>query len=173
MRLEPIYIERLIHLANFLERLPPEKFDFGHWVDTTTYEGKEDFSCGTTGCALGWATTLPMFRALGLRLREVPRRISRQFVPALVDDVLDPEEGASFDAVGNATNFIFGLTRGETEWLFMPTGDERDDENETEPEDLLGDDDVGDDGRLSRRASSKRVAQHIREFIEARQLDGM
>lgn len=38
--------EKLIKLADFLETLPDEKFDFGTYIRET--------DCGTVGCAAGW-----------------------------------------------------------------------------------------------------------------------
>jgi len=57
----------LTELADFLDTLPPERFDYGHWVGSD-WKGESDLSCGTTACAAGWATTLPSFRERGLRL---------------------------------------------------------------------------------------------------------
>lgn len=49
---------RLLVLAEFLEtKVPASAFDLSDW------------NCGTSACAVGWATTIPEFRLLGLRLR--------------------------------------------------------------------------------------------------------
>lgn len=56
---------RLLKLASFLKKLPRERFDYSCWV-RTNWKGKPDFSCGTKACAMGWATTIPAFRRLGL-----------------------------------------------------------------------------------------------------------
>lgn len=40
--------ERLLKLASFLRKLPPERFDFGKIVQHETPR------CGTIGCAIGW-----------------------------------------------------------------------------------------------------------------------
>ena len=58
---------RLLKLANFLEQLSRERFDYAHWVGGD-WKGAIDLSCGTTACAGGWATTMPEFRRLGLFL---------------------------------------------------------------------------------------------------------
>lgn len=39
--------QRLLQLAAFLRKLPPERFDFGKVVEHAT-------PCGTIGCAMGW-----------------------------------------------------------------------------------------------------------------------
>ncbi len=61
------YDDRLLLLADFLDKLPPERFNYAAWVGHDWKE-MEDLSCGTTACALGWAATMPEFRKLGLRL---------------------------------------------------------------------------------------------------------
>lgn len=78
---------RLQYLANFLLRLPPNKFNLYGWrqksLDDETEEDYDEFDpeqisaysdaslldedCGTTGCAVGWACALPSFNAEGLR----------------------------------------------------------------------------------------------------------
>lgn len=62
---------RLLKLAAFLEKLPPERFDYRYLVGAG-WKGKPDLSCGTTACALGWAAAMPEFRRLGLALRPAP-----------------------------------------------------------------------------------------------------
>lgn len=58
---------RLLKLADFLEKLPRKRFDYGTWVGED-WAGKQDLSCGTTACAVGWACTIPAFRRAGLKL---------------------------------------------------------------------------------------------------------
>jgi|ERR1700722_1109491 len=58
---------RLLALAKLLDKLPPDRFDYRQWVGDD-WKGKPDLSCGAPACALGWATTMPKLRALGLRL---------------------------------------------------------------------------------------------------------
>lgn len=64
---EDVGAERLRVLADFLDTLPPEKFDIEEWSS----------SCQSAGCAVGWACKIPAFRAAGLRLvlafRMIPR----------------------------------------------------------------------------------------------------
>lgn len=59
--------ERILFLADFLDTLPVEKFDYGRWVGED-WQGAADLSCGTKACAAGWATTLQVFQDLGLIL---------------------------------------------------------------------------------------------------------
>lgn len=57
---------RLLKLADFLETAElPGEFDLGTLGESIT-DGQP--TCGTTACALGWATTIPSFRRAGLHL---------------------------------------------------------------------------------------------------------
>lgn len=58
---------RLLKLAEFLETVPRDRFDYSKWA-SSEWGGKKDLSCGTTACALGWATAMPMFQKIGLKL---------------------------------------------------------------------------------------------------------
>lgn len=57
---------RLLKLADFLEtKVPPERFNLHTWAEGHGFlEGK----CGTFGCAIGWAASIPAFKRAGLRL---------------------------------------------------------------------------------------------------------
>lgn len=102
MESNPIYKERLLLLADFLEKLSPERFDYRSWVGDDWFAG-DDSSCGTKGCAFGWAATMPEFRALGLRID--PAR----GIPSL--------KGMSVTHSGYE---LFGLNLDEFYELFMP-----------------------------------------------------
>lgn len=67
MPTQATYNKRLLKLADFLEALPRKRFVYNYWVGPD-WRGDKEFSCGTTACALGWATTMPAFRRLGLRM---------------------------------------------------------------------------------------------------------
>ncbi len=95
---KPNYRNRLLKLADKLDSVPDEQFSYLSWVGSD-WEGKPDLSCGTTACALGWATTIPSFRKLGLRLHGA---------------VPESPSGTDFDA---ATG-IFGLAYSESIYLF-------------------------------------------------------
>jgi len=74
----------LLILADFLEKLPEEKWTYRHYalkplkqanlltedeVDGTNVSQREmEKSCGTVGCAAGWACVIPEFKVEGLRL---------------------------------------------------------------------------------------------------------
>jgi hypothetical protein len=46
---------KLARLANFLDDLPHDRFHMPRWA---TYEECTETSCGTAGCAAGWAATV-------------------------------------------------------------------------------------------------------------------
>jgi hypothetical protein len=61
--------QRLLFLADCTEtRVPEKQFDMTMWVNRSTWKGAADFSCGTSACIMGWATTFPEFRKLGLHM---------------------------------------------------------------------------------------------------------
>ena len=63
-------VRRLQQLAKLLRRVPPSKFDMGHWVHglPPDMDPALEEICGTAACALGWATTLPFAKKLGAEL---------------------------------------------------------------------------------------------------------
>ena len=107
--------DRLLLLADFLEKLPPERVDYHRWVGAG-WKGHQDLSCGTSACALGWAATMPEFQALGLRIR------SKKGFNAYVG--LEGVEAPSFAAPYKAAKKIFDLKEGDAEYLFAPEDDD-------------------------------------------------
>lgn len=111
---QPITIEeqarRLEVLALFLEtEVVDERFDYAGWVGTD-WEGREDLSCGTVACALGWATVIPEFQAMGLSLNRtfaIPTIRGRQ-------DACGSTVGAE-----GASQHIFGLSEYQHLCLFQ------------------------------------------------------
>ncbi len=99
--------KRLLKLADFLDKLPPKRFDFGQWVGDD-WGGKPDLSCGTTACALGWSCAMPEFRRLGLYLNENGDVALR---------------GHDYPDEVEASGFIFGLSPEEHQRLFIPQRD--------------------------------------------------
>lgn len=99
-------IIRLEKLIAYIAKLPPQRFNFCVLAGED-WQGKPDLSCGTVGCALGWATTMPFFRRLGLHLSK-----SAGFVRIGVnDEYLTPQE------IGV---LLFGVSDYEAERLFLP-----------------------------------------------------
>lgn len=99
---------RLLVLAEFLEtKVPREKFDMAYWSSTARLD-----DCGTVGCACGWATTLPEFAALGLRLGP---SIDPPRMPAFPNEATILFDGRrGFYAIGA----FFDLSWGEARLLF-------------------------------------------------------
>lgn len=113
---------RLLALADFLEGLDDNLFNFETWGDVTNVENVEDGQnilkdpnlCGTTACALGWAPNLPFARRLGFELRASKLDADPNWVTAGFyknGRVVQP------DAVGKQ---LFGLTSYQCDILFHP-----------------------------------------------------
>lgn len=145
MNRDYIYKRRLLSLAKFLEKLPRERFDYESWVGDD-WKGKEDLSCGTTACALGWATTIPSLRKAGLRLKST--KSQHGFV------TMKDYHGRYWNAPAYATKNVFGLNNGEHEWLFVPGSSMWDEASQ----DYIY--------NLNSNASAKEVANHIRQFVK-------
>lgn len=101
--------KRLLKLAAFLRTVPKKKFDYAQVISRTA-EGVYDLSCGSTGCALGWASAIPSFRRLGFR----STRHGRVFLKE------DPGQ-AWYPAVGAV---FFGMSIDEASQLFSPEDSE-------------------------------------------------
>lgn len=99
--MEAVHKERLLELANFLDTVPEDRFDFDCYVGGD-WKGAQDLGCGTTACALGWACTMPSFRALGARF-------NWRGVPTI--DNCAPMEVAEQ---------LFGVSYNEACFLFLP-----------------------------------------------------
>lgn len=133
---------RLLKLADFLDSLPPRRFDYSSWTGLD-YKPGQDLTahrCGTTACALGWACAMPAFRRLGAELDEdgSPRLKGRPY--------------AYSEAV---SEHLFGLTEDEHNYLFSPCCEP--------PFDTDGWPDSPPD-----EATPKQVAKHLRLFVERR-----
>jgi hypothetical protein len=113
--------KRLLILAVFLDTVPEHKFDLSSWRDTELekltpgellsgdYISNEKLlnnSCGTTGCAIGWACTIPEFIEDGFSWSRA--------CPLLTDNSKD---WYGFDAVLN----FFSIDESTSEYLFIDT----------------------------------------------------
>ncbi|AKV03166.1 hypothetical protein AKJ09_09829 [Labilithrix luteola] len=136
--MEEIHKARLLRLADFLDTIPEKSFDFACWV-SGEFGDDGALSCGTTACAFGWATTMPEFRALGLRLLKDGVGIAS---PSLIST----NETTYWKRVREAAKEVFGLSVSELEWLFTPSDEEY-------------------DGKPEDDASPAEVAVHIRNFV--------
>jgi len=151
----------LLDLANFLDRLPSNRFDYRRWVGRS-WKGRLDLSCGTTACALGWAATIPSIQARGLQLFAWDRGVD---IVAYIGDSLSSAEAADVDADPNdlsmrAASRVFEITIKEARFLFIPRS-------------ILSDSELrvvkGPDGEPmespSVLADNIMVAAHIRRFL--------
>lgn len=68
--------DRLLRLADWLDRVDPERFYMCTWAQ------KDE--CGTTACAMGHACDIPEFKALGLRL-DWSQRVAHVSFPGPTD----------------------------------------------------------------------------------------
>lgn len=108
---QPRY-DLLLQLADFLEKLSPERFDYGVWVGET-WKGDPDLSCGTTACAAGWACVI--FPELKL-YRD--GKVSRAVRLHRVVDGKDHYD--QFDSVTAAVRRLLLLDHKTAHWLFLP-----------------------------------------------------
>jgi hypothetical protein len=113
--------KRLLILAAFLEIVPEHKFNLRDWRDAGLqrftlgerlsgyYISNEKLlnnSCGTSGCAIGWACTIPEFIKDGFTWSGN--------CPILTDH---SKEWRGFDAV----EYFFSIDKVTSEYLFMDT----------------------------------------------------
>lgn len=106
---------RLKKLADLLRTVPDERFNYRHWVGKN-WGGKADLSCGTTACALGWATTIPSLRKVGLRLERTTNSYGDVSSWPTVININNRDEIAPF-AVGAE---VFYISFEDSEKLFAP-----------------------------------------------------
>ena len=103
--------QRLQTLANFLRTVPAHKFDLWSWRSappsalSLSDQSLTDPSCGTAGCAVGWACAYPAFQAEGLAFH--------------------PKIGAPtlYGHIGwEAVKVFFGLSLADASYLFHCSG---------------------------------------------------
>ncbi|URG13783.1 hypothetical protein [Acinetobacter phage vB_AbaS_TCUP2199] len=94
-------------LKEFLKTLPREKFDLDswregpYWSDAVTDEALKN-DCGTKGCAMGWAATLPEFKEAGLSYTQGHIRY------------VNPDDGKGLNWGFGACKNIFGFNHSNT-----------------------------------------------------------
>jgi hypothetical protein len=110
-----VFKARLLKLADFLQTVKPSRFDMGSWVGED-WKGDLTLSCGTSACALGWATTIPSFRRLGLYLK---RTGPDAWWPGGNIALRDPRTGRTTCDGEKVAAKVFGLDRYEVWDLFM------------------------------------------------------
>lgn len=145
--------KRLLELADTLDTIPRKRFDFAVWVGDD-WQGAPDLSCGTTACALGWATTIPSLKRAGLRLkRDNGNRWSASDPWMHYGHVVTPNTDDSMRAAME----VFAITYDDAELLFSPS-DPCYDHPKWYGKKIL-----------EENATPKQVASLIRRFVAARQ----
>lgn len=96
---------RLLKLASFLEKLPPESFNIKNWVTKMPDEN----GCGTVACAIGWCPVV--FPRSGIRYEK--SRYSTSDIVRFQNRDLIPVFGAED---------FFGLNYEEVVSLFFQMG---------------------------------------------------
>lgn len=143
---------RLLLLVEKLRSLPKGRFDYAHWAGDD-WAGAKDLSCGTTACALGWATAVPEIAEAGLCLRRAYNNI---YVSVEDERLLGPNAGAPYNMSRAAAQLVFGISGEDADFLFIPS--------ERAPE-WLG---AGGDDYIEapdEDASAEQVADHIEQFV--------
>ena len=132
----------LLELADFLETLPSQRFNYGSWVGAD-WQGDKKLSCGTTACAGGWATTLDSFRNRGLQLYHAPQ--SSQPYVAAQSIAVDFMYGSS-----EAMAYVLDIPSEHAVYLFAP-GMTSAEFGNSSPDN---------------HATAKEVAEHIRNYLQ-------
>jgi hypothetical protein len=129
--------KRLLILAAFLETVPEHKFSLEDWRESPELSDDENYfslselnaslsneslmnhSCGTTGCAIGWACTIPEFIEDGFTWEDGYTRGNHG--PLLPD--------SSSEALFSgwcAVEYFFSIDKVTSEYLFMDTSYDED-----------------------------------------------
>jgi hypothetical protein len=96
-----------------LEERNKTRFYMSNWIYIPERVVGEIRECGFSGCALGWASTDPVFKAMGLSNDGE----SIWFEPC---GPIDNPKESSFEGI-EAGMHLLDLKRAETEFLFIPT----------------------------------------------------
>lgn len=128
--------ERLIKMAEFLEKLPEHKFDFSSYVHLGSKSPSEALAnpeehCGTTACAIGWLPAMfpESFKWVGENIGSW----GNDMLPVLIENDMWSE--------GDIRGFL-GINFTAYDFLFIP-----------------------DSSPLDKDADAKQVARQIREFV--------
>ena len=121
------YIRRFKTLADHLvvvHETEPKRFFFGTFASSSLEDHQDPYdielTCNSTGCSLGLATTIPMFRDLGLRLFA-----NKHF---LYVGLRGHQTNSIYlthcsKAAEDAAKYIFDVNEEEFEFLFVPITD--------------------------------------------------
>jgi hypothetical protein len=130
--------KRLMKLVELLQRIEPEKFDIDQWMSTdfdSLYNDKSPSTkkpvkaeeCGSAGCGMGWATTIPSFRKAGLLLFRNVSTYDRTVISRGCQVVLtDLKTKKPIASEYEAAALFFGLDFDQAMAIFHPNGYPRD-----------------------------------------------
>lgn len=111
--------DRLLKLADFLEKqVPADKFAMHSWYKPSPSNFNKNWSasdiealggCGTSACALGWATAIPEFKDAGLVLSWIPLRFCGGHFTVRYKEYEAFDAASEFFDIGSMhAEFIFG-----------------------------------------------------------------
>jgi hypothetical protein len=109
--------KRLMMIERKTRRVPPERFDFNRWVGND-WGGKWDLSCGTVACSIGFSTTIPYLRKLGLRLF---RNLYGSYIPTALTPDTNGVYSYTVSEHEQSVCQLLGITNREYNWLFVPS----------------------------------------------------
>ena len=137
-----VHKKRLLKLADFLDKLPPEKFDFDKIVYGSELPNKT-LSCGSVGCAIGWCPVV------------FPRLVMYEQYDTDSDSGIRVKHRISgYDNYRYIARELFGVNPHREAFALFSPGWDGDMERE-----VLGLPDIGSD------ATPKQVAKNIRKFV--------
>ncbi len=127
-----VFAKRLLALADLVEEKESAgRFYFNNWVGGIegSWRGKPDFSCGTSACALGWATTMKSCRKAGLRMHTAHKHSDGTFTGnvCLKGDIngdkyisINESKAAAEEVLGVAPSHGDSVYQSEFYALFIP-----------------------------------------------------
>ena len=98
------YDKRLLDLADFIEKLLPEQWNYSAFL-------YDEPGCGTVGCAIGWAASLPFAEEEGVEIK--PAVLFSQSPMWTVDGKLTLSDAY-------VAHRLFDVDGEEFEYLFLP-----------------------------------------------------
>lgn len=140
-----VFNRRLLKLADKLDEVPRNRFNYGSWVGDD-WGGKPNLSCGTKACALGWATTMPEFRRLGLKLNYYGEPYLKEEKGGATTGRNPGDKNYHYSDTQDVEDVILRLFGNGCLHLFFPQS-----------------------GEMS--LTAKQVAKKIRRFVKARRRD--
>jgi hypothetical protein len=174
MKTGNVYADRLIELADYMDALPEQSFNYAKYVGYGWKGMGNPIECRTTACALGASCLIPNLAAAGLELRLAQIGNTNFGYVALKDAIIETEDDV-FDAPAAAAKKVFDLDAAAFEYCFIPV-DQHDGFIEADGTDYffgnVQNDYDGNPYALKYEKNSPRgncspkdIAQHLRFFV--------